>query len=75
MAPSCSKNPEGHQNRLVGSKVTAILMKGWILSIGGVALGRVCVCSMLSRLVWFCQNLFFEFGCLLMFKVLSIIVN
>ena len=27
---------------LIGSKVTATLPVGWILSIGGVALGRVC---------------------------------
>ena len=27
-------NPEGHQNRISGLKVTAILLKGWILSIG-----------------------------------------
>ena len=28
-------NPEGHQNRIRGSKVTAILLEGWILPIGG----------------------------------------
>ena len=44
-------NPEGHPNRITGSKVTAILLKGWILPIGGVASGRVCACSMRSRLV------------------------
>ena len=44
-------NPEGHQNRITGSKVTAILVKGYILPIGGVALGRVCACSLRSRLV------------------------
>ena len=27
-------NPEGHQNRISGSKVKAILLKGWILPIG-----------------------------------------
>ena len=27
-------NPEEHQNRIRGSKVTAILLKGWILPIG-----------------------------------------
>ena len=27
-----------------GSKVTAILLKEWILPIGGVALGKVCAC-------------------------------
>ena len=35
-------NLEGHQNRCIGSKVTAILLNGWILPTGGVALGRVC---------------------------------
>ena len=31
------KNTEGHQNRITGSKVTAILLKGWILPNGEVA--------------------------------------
>ena len=46
-------NPEGHQNRITGSKVTGILLKGWILpiSIGGVASGRVRACSLRRRLV------------------------
>ena len=44
-------NPEGHQNPISGSKVTAILLKGWILPIGGALLGRVCVCSLHSTLV------------------------
>ena len=30
-------NPEGHQNPITGSKVTAILLKGWILPIGGAS--------------------------------------
>ena len=30
----CCLNPEGHQNRISGLKVTAILLKGWILPIG-----------------------------------------
>ena len=30
-------NPEGHQNRINGSKVTAILLKGWISPIGGAS--------------------------------------
>ena len=46
------KNTEGHQNRITGSKVTAILLKGWIFPIGGVASGRVCACSLRSRLVY-----------------------
>ena len=44
-------NPKGHKNCITGSKVTAILMKGWILPFGGVASGRVCACSLRSRLV------------------------
>ena len=44
-------NPEEHQNPISGSKGTAILLKGWILSIGGASLGRVCACSLRSRLV------------------------
>ena len=43
-------NPEGHQKPLHGSKVTAILPKGRILPIGGVASGRVCACRLRSRL-------------------------
>ena len=35
-------NPEGHPNRIIGSKVTVNLLKGWILPIGGAASGRVC---------------------------------
>ena len=30
-------NPEGHQNPISGSIVTAILLKGWILPIGGAS--------------------------------------
>ena len=44
-------NPEGHQNSFSGSKGTAILLKGWIWPLGGVALGRVCVFNLRSRLV------------------------
>ena len=35
-------NPEGHHNCTIGSKVTVILLKGWILPIGGAASERVC---------------------------------
>ena len=45
-------NPEGYQNRISGSKVTVILLKGLILPIGGVHWGRVHTCSLLSRLVY-----------------------
>ena len=35
-------NPEGHPNRITGSKVLAVLLNWWILPVGGVASGRVC---------------------------------
>ena len=35
-----SLNPEGHQNPIIGSKVMAILLKGWILPIGGGSAGE-----------------------------------
>ena len=47
-------NLEGHPNRITGSKVISILLNGWIWPIGGDASGRVCVCSLRSRLVLFC---------------------
>ena len=46
-----SLNPKGHQNCITGSKVIAILLDGGTLPIGGVAPGRVFVCSLRSRLV------------------------
>ena len=44
-------NLEGYLNCFIGSKVMAILVNGEILPSGGVALGRVCSCSLRSRLV------------------------
>ena len=44
-------NTEGHQNPISGSKVTAILLKGWILPIGGASAGEGLPCSLRSRLV------------------------
>ena len=41
---------------IVGSRVTAILVNGWIVPIGKVALGRVCACSLRSRLVFVGQS-------------------
>ena len=35
-------------NRIIGSKVTAILLNGWVLPVDGVASGRVCACSLCS---------------------------
>ena len=45
-------NPKGHPNCITGSKVTAILLNGWILSFSGASSGRVCSCSLRIRLVW-----------------------
>ena len=39
-------NPEGHPNRITGSKVTSVLLNRWILPIGGALSGRVCACSL-----------------------------
>ena len=33
-------NPKGHLNPITGSKVTAILLKVWILPIGGASAGE-----------------------------------
>ena len=43
-------NPEGHPNRFTGSKVTAILLNGWILPVGVASSGRVFACSLYSSL-------------------------
>ena len=32
-------NPQGHQNPIIGSEVTAILLRGWILLICGALAG------------------------------------
>ena len=53
-------NLEGHLNRFIGSNVTAILVNGGILPIGGVASGGVCVCSLRSRLV--CWRVWYQRG-------------
>ena len=42
-------NLEGHQNPIIGSKVTTILL---ILPTGGASSGRVCACSLRSRPVF-----------------------
>ena len=43
---------EGHPNCITGSRITAILLNGWTLPIGEAAFGRVCACSLRSRLVY-----------------------
>ena len=45
-------NPEGHPNCITGSKVTSILLHGWILPVGGASPGRVFACSLRSILVF-----------------------
>ena len=55
-------NLDKHLNCFIGSKVTAILMNGGILPTGGVALGRVCACSLCSRLVLVNIGLMVVFG-------------
>ena len=45
-------NLKGNQNLINGSKVTAILLEGLILPVGGVVSGRVCACSLRRRLVY-----------------------
>ena len=45
-------NPEGHQSSINGSKVTAILLKGWILPIGGASAVEGLQSTGLPRLVF-----------------------
>ena len=45
-------NLKRHQNCISGSKVTVILLKGFIWPIAGVETGRACACSLRSRLVF-----------------------
>ena len=45
-------NPEERQNCISGSKVTAILLKGWILSIGGASALEGLRSTWLRRLVF-----------------------
>ena len=53
-------NLKGHQNRITGSRVTAILLNGWILPIGQsgeASRWRVWYQWGLPRLVFFCVSL------------------
>ena len=45
-------NPEGHQNCVTGSKVMAILLKVWILPIGGASAVEGLRSTGLPRLVY-----------------------
>ena len=42
---------KGHQNRCIGSKVSAILLNVWIFHTSGVVSGTVCACSLRSKLL------------------------
>ena len=53
-------NPEGHQNPVNGSKVMAILMKGWILPIGGASTVEGLRSTGLSPLVCFLLYALFQ---------------
>ena len=57
-------NLEGHQNRFTASRVTAILLNGWILLIGGASAGES-----LPRLVYTLVATSF-FPCFLLFSPL-----
>ena len=46
-------NPEGHKNPFSGSKVTAILLKGWIWPIGGASVGEGLPCSLPAGFFYF----------------------
>ena len=46
------RNLEGHLNCCIGSKVTVILLKGLILTIGGSSVGEDLPCSLCRRLVF-----------------------
>ena len=48
-------NPKGHQNPICGSKVTAILLKGWILPVGGASAVKGLRSTGLPRLVSPCS--------------------
>ena len=54
-------NPEGHQNPISGSKVTAILLKGWILPIGGASAVEGLRSTGLPRLVYIVLKYFASF--------------
>ena len=46
-------NAKGHQNPINGSKVTAVLLKGWILPFGGASAVKGLQSMWLPRLVFF----------------------
>ena len=59
--PKCGRGPkhlrgqERQRNETTKERITiaiTILLNWWILLIGGASLGRVCACSLCSRLFW-----------------------
>ena len=56
------QNLEEHQNRCIGSKVTAILLNGWILPTSVVASGRVCPGACAAGLFLNCVARYFHDG-------------
>ena len=51
-------NLEGHQNPIIGSNVTAILLKGWISPIGGASAVEGLRSTGLPRLVIVAQEMY-----------------
>ena len=60
---------EGHINRFLGSEVAAILLNGWILPAGGVALGRVFPATYAAGLFWLVSIFFLKIRRQLVFQV------
>ena len=54
-------NLEGHLNNFIDSKVTAILLNGWILPTGEVASGRVCPAAYAAGLFCFVSEFHYLF--------------
>ena len=57
-----SLNLEWHQNNCIGLKITATLQNGMVLPTGGPSSGRVCACSLRSRLVYNQKRYLVPFG-------------
>ena len=53
-------NPKAHQNRISGSKVTTILLKGCILTIGGASAGEGLRLQPAQQACFFLSLKFFE---------------
>ena len=52
MLPVIKQTLEGHQNLCICSKVTLILLSGWILPTGGASSGMFCASSLRSMLAF-----------------------